>query len=97
MNAKKRLEFSEAALFDVADVGYFYAVERGNARAADKVAQAIFKAAESLEFTPELGRRGSTEGTRELVVVAYPYIIIYKLTPSRVIVLNVIHQSRQYP
>ncbi|MEQ1532296.1 MAG: type II toxin-antitoxin system RelE/ParE family toxin [Sideroxydans sp.] len=97
MRAKKRLEFSEDALIDTADISHFYAVERGNVRAAKKVEITIFKAAENLEFTPELGKHGSIKGTRELVITAYPYTIIYKLTPSKVIVLNVIHQSRQHP
>ncbi len=97
MRAKKRLEFSEDALFDIADIGFFYAVERGNAKAAESVELALFNAAEKLECAPEIGRPGSVEGTREMVVSAYPYILIYKLTASRVIVLNVIHQAMKYP
>lgn len=97
MRAKKRLEFSEDALLDIADIGFFYAVERGNPSAAEKVEAAIFNTSQKLEYTPEIGRRGSVEGTREFVIASYPYTLIYRLTASRVIVLSVLHQSRQYP
>ncbi len=43
------------------------------------------------------GRRGRVAGTRELVIVGYPYIAAYRLHKSTIEVLAVIHTSRSWP
>ena len=44
---------------------------------------------------PERGRPGLVPGTRELVAL-WPYIIVYRITPAAIEILNVWHgaQSR---
>jgi len=44
-----------------------------------------------------LGHPGRRAGTREIVTPHYPYFISYRLTPKKVTVLAVMHQSRKYP
>jgi addiction module RelE/StbE family toxin len=95
MRARKQLEFSADAILDIADIEAYIAEH--NEAAADKVATTIFRCATRLEFNPELGRPGNIDGTRELVLPKYPYTLIYKLTAHKIIVLNVLHQSQQYP
>jgi len=95
MRAKKQLEFSADAILDVADIEAY--ISERNEAAADKVAEAVFRCATQLELNPELGHPGSVDGTRELVLPKYPYTLIYKLTAHKVTILNVLHQSQQYP
>jgi hypothetical protein len=42
-----------------------------------------------------MGKPLTKAGTRKLVLSTFPYLIIYKLTPAKVIVLTVAHQSRK--
>ncbi len=49
-----------------------------------------------LVYSPELGRFGRINGTRELVVHRN-YILIYDVVGNMVRVLNVVHAVRQWP
>ena len=50
-----------------------------------------------LEQFPQSGRRGRSKGTRELVVVGLPYIMAYRVVQDAILILHVIHTSRQWP
>ncbi len=66
-----------------------------------KVAREFFVYAvasvQKLANFPELGRAGRVSGTRELVIVKYPYIIPYRVKHDAVEVLRVFHTSRMWP
>ncbi len=61
---------------------------------AQDCARRIKLAVERLEPFPLSGRRGTVEGTRELVTPGLPFIIVYRVTESEVQILRVFH-SRQ--
>jgi addiction module RelE/StbE family toxin len=66
-----------------------------------KVAKAFFshiiKNVNQLKIFPDLGRPGRVSGTRELVILNYPYIIPYRIKGDTVEVLRVFHTSRMWP
>jgi plasmid stabilization system protein ParE len=95
MSVKKRLEFATRAFEHIAAAEEFIA--RENPAAAQKVAEAIYKTAEKLETFPDLGKPGRVPGTRELPLSKYPYTLVYRIRPSKVIVYAVMHQARKYP
>ncbi|MDD2915899.1 MAG: type II toxin-antitoxin system RelE/ParE family toxin [Gallionella sp.] len=92
---KKQLEWSILASADVLQIEDHIAAE--NPLAAKKVTSEILDVAQNLRAFPMLGHLGRRAGTREIVIPHYPYFISYRLTPKKVIVLAVLHQSRQYP
>ena len=49
-----------------------------------------------LEKFPLLGRPGRIDGTRELVVHQH-YILVYEIVDNIIILLMVLHTSRQWP
>ena len=57
----------------------------------------IMATSRRLQALPTLWRVGRNTGTRELVLERYPYTIVYRLTSTKIRVLAVLHQSRQYP
>jgi addiction module RelE/StbE family toxin len=72
-------------------------VAEHNPRAADRLWGRILNAVERLAFLPGLGRPGRVEATRELVVPRTPYIVAYTVIGDQVMILSIIHGSRQWP
>jgi plasmid stabilization system protein ParE len=44
---------------------------------------------------PLIGHQGRRSGTRELVLTKYPYILIYRVTVTKIIVAAVLHQRQK--
>ena len=57
----------------------------------------LYDAARSLKRFPNRGRIGRKEGTRELVMVPLPYVIVYRVGPEVVNILRMIHTSEGWP
>ena len=72
-------------------------VAEHNPRAADRQWGRILTAVERLAVLPGIGRPGRVEGTRELVVPRMPYIVAYTVIGNEVMILSIIHSSRQWP
>ena|SRR3989338_2446016 len=94
-SGKKQLEWSTRSSENVLQIEEYIAAE--NPVAAQKVTNEIIKVAQDLREFPMMGHTGRRAGTREIVIPHYPYFISYRLTPKKVIILAVIHQSRQFP
>lgn len=95
MSARKQLEFAARAFQHIASAEEF--ISRENPTAARKVAEAIYKTAEKLEIFPDIGKPGRVSGTRELPLTKYPYTLVYRVRPSKVIIYAVMHHARKYP
>lgn len=73
-------------------------IESLNPRAADRVMVSIFTTIEQLERFPFLGRPGRIDGTRELAISRYPYIVVYTLPDEyHVDIERVLHAAIKYP
>lgn len=75
---------------------YEYIAE-DNPRAALAVQQRLKEKIALLSHTPGLGRPGRIEGTRELAIGDYPYIIPYRYKAGVIEIIRVLHTSRQWP
>ena len=87
-----RLVFAEPAASDLDGIIEYIALD--NPAAAERVYRAIVAAAERLQDFPEIGRAGRLPGTRELLVVSLPDIIVYEISGDTVTVLAVLHGAR---
>lgn len=90
-----RVRWASPALRDLTKIGEYIAQD--NPRAAGEVVRAIWTRAEQLRDSPDIGRVGRVEGTRELVVSRYPFIVIYSRAAEESHILAVLHTSQQYP
>jgi toxin ParE1/3/4 len=68
-----------------------------NPAAAERVQRSIARAIELLKFFPHIGRPGSVKGTREKPVKSLPYIVVYTIEDSALIVLRVYHGAQDRP
>ena len=97
---KKRLEWSETTLAELAEGMAFYAAR--NPDAARRMLDEINVAALSLiaPTLPASGKPGRVPGTHELVLGRRtPYTIIFQaqLDGATVAILSVMHHARKYP
>lgn len=90
-----RIAWLQAALEDLRSIHDYIA--RDNPAAARRVVKTIRDDVKFLRDHPAMGRRGRIEGTRELVIVHYPYIVAYRQSLSAVEILAVVHSSRRWP
>ena len=65
-------------------------------RAAELVRVVYDAPAVLLEF-PNRGRPGKKAGTRELVISALPYLVVYTVRGDVVFVVRILHGAQQWP
>jgi toxin ParE1/3/4 len=94
-SAKKQLEWAARAARDLLAIDAYIANK--NPVAAETVVDFILAQAEFLRQHPLLGKIMKPGGPRELVLTSYPYNIIYRITRSKIRIVRIIHQSRQFP
>jgi len=70
-------------------------IAQHNPSAANRVFEAIPTSVRHLADTPNIGRPGRVDGTRELVVVGTPYIVAYAVVDSRINILAVQHGAQE--
>ena len=68
-----------------------------NPVAARHVRRTIRDAVRRLCEFPESGRHGHIAGTRELIVVALPYVVVYRISSRTVEILLVLHTAMNRP
>jgi toxin ParE1/3/4 len=90
-----RLEWSWFALADRDEI--FDYIEADNPRAAAATDELIGRQIERLAEFPESGRIGRVDGTRELAISRTPYLVAYRIVGAAVLILRILHGSRQWP
>lgn len=72
-------------------------IAKDSPQAAATVISRLVSSVDALATHPAMGRVGRIAGTRELVITALPYIIPYRVTPSAVEILTVMHTAQRWP
>lgn len=91
------LRFKALALWDLQNL-YDYILPE-NPVAAQAVVGAIEQSIGFLEANPRMGHEGSVVGTRELVIPAYPYIVVYEFLEEdgAIDILRIYHAAQDRP
>lgn len=90
-----RIRYTPNARDCIAEI--FKYIARENPQAARRVVTHIRDQTLTLAEQPNTGRPGRCEGTRELVVTHYPFIVAYRIENEEIHILAVVHTSRQWP
>lgn len=69
-------------------------IEQFNPTAAQKLAEHLIEAGNSLDRFPERGRRVAGTDMRELLAI-FPYVIRYQIVGEEVVILRVRHAARR--
>ena len=84
--------FLSAAEKEFADAGIFYETER--AGLGDEFVKTIQAAIHRLEQIPEIGRPINSH-YRSVLVLRFPFRIIYRILDSEIVIVAVAHQRRR--
>jgi toxin ParE1/3/4 len=90
-----QLRWTEAASADLeraADYLFEHSTER-----ASGIVQALYAAPSALLLFPLRGRMGRKPGTRELVLIGLPYIVVYTVREEIIYVVRVLHGAQKWP
>jgi toxin ParE1/3/4 len=87
------VRWSPTALRDVEPLHSYVADD--SLVAAIATVERIPSAIEALTRHPEVGRAGRVTGTRELI--AFPYVVAYRLKGGAIEILAILHGSRRWP
>ncbi len=87
--------WARAAIRDLVQAREYIGLE--NQDAARELASRIVDSTERILQFPEVGRPGRVNGTRELVVSATQYMIVYRLKKNAVHFLRVLHGRQKWP
>ncbi len=90
-----KVRWLKVAALNLEQVGSYIAMY--NPEAAKRAVQKITQSSERLALFPESGRPGRVAGTRELVVTGLPYILVYRVKPTRVDIHRVFHDAQRWP
>jgi toxin ParE1/3/4 len=90
-----QLRWTEEAAADLERIAD-YLFEHAPDRAAALV-RAIFDAPAALLTFPHRGRPGKKAGTRELVLSALPYIVVYTVRGDVIYIARILHGAQQWP
>ena len=72
-------------------------IRKDNRSAARNVANTIYEGVASLKDSPQRGRAGRIEGSRELVFAPLPYIAVYRIKGQVVEVSRIYHGAQDWP
>ena len=89
------LRWTEEAAADLEHITD-YLFQNAPERAAELV-RGIYNAPAALLTFPYRGRAGKKEGTRELVLSALPYIVVYQITGEVIHVVRILHGAQKWP
>jgi toxin ParE1/3/4 len=89
------LRWTEAAVADLERIAD-YLFEQTPEHAA-RVVRSIYDAPAKLQEFPYLGRPGRVDGTRELVLTALPYLVIYVHTGEVIHLARILHGAQRWP
>lgn len=90
-----RIKWLGDAVNDLVEIRKYIATD--NPGAACNVAERIKKEVANLKEHSSMGRPGRVEGTRELIISGFPYIIPYRVRNDVVEILRVLHGARKWP
>ena len=89
------LKWTRRALRDMQHLHDYIADD--NPAAVRRMVSRIREATSHLRRSPQIGKRGRIEDTRELVIAGTSYIMVYCLEGEQVQIVAVIHSAQRWP
>ena len=91
-----KVRWATPAVNDLTCISDYIGKQGGNS-AARRIALTIFDRANTLKQFPQRGRMGRIAGTRELLIIGLPYLIVYRICKEVVEINRVLHGAQKWP
>jgi addiction module RelE/StbE family toxin len=89
-----RLRWTLPAADDLASIKVY--LEQQYPRLAESTVRTIYERIRVLKQSPYLGRPGHRTGTRELVIMPLPYVVVYAVKAESIEVLHIYHGAQDW-
>ena len=90
-----RIQWTPAAADDLENItDYLY---EQNPTIAPELIRRIYSAPDALKQFPRRGRPGRKDGTRELVILSLPYLVVYEIIGDTARILRILHGAQRWP
>lgn len=89
------IKWMDPSLVDLKKIELYIA--RDKPQAARQIARKIKLQVSRLQEFPTIGRTGQVAGTRELIISATPFLVIYRIQKDEIEVMRVLHTSMRWP
>ena len=89
-----RIRWTPAAAGDLESIKNY--LERNYTPVATSTVRVIYQRIRTLKESPNRGRPGHRNGTRELVLLPLPYVVVYRVDFETVEVLHLYHSSQDW-
>jgi toxin ParE1/3/4 len=90
----RSVRWSSLALDDLRGIGNYIALN--DPVAADKTVSVIRESVRRLRSWPRSAPNLDVEGFRKLTVAKYPYVVLYTIDDTHIVVVRVHHSSRDW-
>lgn len=90
-----KLRYAPRAIRQMDSIAAYIVQE--NPSAAKRVGARLQRAITRLVQFPGMGRVGALVGTRELIVPGLPYLVVYRVEATEIVVLGVYHGAQLRP
>jgi addiction module RelE/StbE family toxin len=90
-----QLRWTEEAANDLECIAD-YLLEHAPDRAQNLIRR-VYDAPTTVLTFPNRGRPGKREGTRELVLLPLPYVVVYTVRGDVVFVVRILHSAQRWP
>ena len=87
-----RIRWTPAAAADLQHINDY--LKEHHPRYRQPTMRKLYEAVRALKQSPQRGRLGREDGTREFVFSPLPYIVVYRVTTKNVEVLRIYHTAQ---
>jgi len=89
-----RLRWTLPAADDLASIKSY--LQQQYPHLAESTVRTIYERIRSLKQSPYLGRPGHRAGTRELVIMPLPYVVVYAVNSEFIEILHLYHGAQDW-
>jgi toxin ParE1/3/4 len=91
----RAIKWTRRAVKRIDEIGAYSA--RENPQSSSRVVKRIVVAFQTPSTQSAIGRPGRITGTREFALADIPYIVVYRMTATKIEILTVMHAAQRWP
>ncbi len=91
-----KVNWTKIAINDLESVFNYIAEIEDRPETARLMIKKIIEGVDQIKSFPESGRPGRVKGTKELIIVTTPFIVVYKMKKGSLEILTVLHHARKW-